>query len=74
MICIYKTQQLFLPSYVFYAFPARSSDCDEIWYRDRLDLDQEDRLHFVAKNVNKKSNLGKFSNSDFEIYGGNFCL
>jgi len=34
--------------YVLYAFLNRSSDCDEIWYRDRLDLG-EDRPHFVVK-------------------------
>jgi len=41
----------------------RSSDCDEIWYRDRSDLGKEDRLEILSrKNVNKRCNPGKFSN------------
>jgi len=36
---------------VLYAFQNHSSgsDYDEIWYRDRLDLGEKARLHFVAK-------------------------
>jgi len=40
---------MLLPTNVFYVFPNRSSDWDEIWYRDRLDLGEEDKLHFFAK-------------------------
>jgi len=25
------------------------SDCDEIWFRNRLDYGEEDRLHFFTK-------------------------
>jgi len=32
--------------FLLYAFPNRSSDCDEIWYIDRLDFEEDDRLHF----------------------------
>lgn len=28
----------------YYAFLNRSSDCDEVWFRDRLDLWKKDRL------------------------------
>jgi len=48
IIYTYKTQKLFLPM-SFYAFLNRSSDCDEIWYIDRLNLGEEDRLRSVAK-------------------------
>lgn len=27
------------------------SDLDEIWYRDSLVFREEDKLHFVAKNI-----------------------
>jgi len=49
----------------FHAFLNRSSDGDEIWYRDRLYLGKEDKIHFVSKKVNKKYNPGMFSNRDF---------
>jgi len=45
----YKRQKMFVPTYVFNAFLNRSSDCDEIWYRDILDLGEEDILHFISK-------------------------
>jgi len=35
-------------------------------YRDKLDLGEEDGLHFVVK----KTNPRRFSNRDFEIYDG----
>jgi len=35
---------------------------------------EEDRLHFVAKEINNRSNQERFSNRDFEIYNGHFCL
>jgi len=53
--------------YVLYEFLNRSSDSDGILYRDRLDLEEEDKLHFVAKKVNKRSKLWRFLNKDFEI-------
>jgi len=36
---------------VLYAFLNRSSDHDEIWYRDRFR--KGDRLHFDVKKLNK---------------------
>jgi len=48
-----------------YAFLSHSLDCDETWYRDRLDFMEEDMLNFVAKKINKSP--GRFSNRDFEI-------
>jgi len=39
-----------------------SSDCDEIWYRDRLDLVEGDRL--FTKKVNKRSKKKRLSIRD----------
>jgi len=65
---LYKRQNIFVLTYlVLYAFLNRPFDCDGIWYKDRLDLEEEDKLHFVANNVNTKSKPGRFSNKDFEI-------
>jgi len=36
---------------VLYAFLNGWTDWDEIWYRDRLDLWEKNRLHLVSKNV-----------------------
>jgi len=58
---------MFATDYVLNAFLNHSCDCDEIWYRDRLDLREKDRLHIVTKNVNKRSNPRMFSNRDTEI-------
>jgi len=52
----------------------RSSDYDEIWYRERSDLGEENRQHFFVKKVNTRSKNGRHLNRDFEIYNGNFCL
>jgi len=47
--CLYLP---YLPTYdILYAFLNRSSDCYEIWYRDRLDLGDEGRLHFVTEKI-----------------------
>lgn len=40
---------MFATDCVLYAFLNRSSNCGKIWYRDILDLGEEDRLHFIAK-------------------------
>jgi len=40
---------MFATDCVIYAFLNRSSDCDEICYRDRLDLEEEDKLHVASK-------------------------
>jgi len=41
-IGIYKRQKKFVLDCILYAFPNPSSD--DIWYRDRLDLGEKDRL------------------------------
>jgi len=46
---LYKRQKIFATDCVIYAFLNRPSDCDEIWYRDRLDLGGEDRLLFCRE-------------------------
>jgi len=45
---------MFATDHVLYTFPNRSSDCDEIWYGDILDLGKEDGLHFVGKKGKQK--------------------
>lgn len=45
--------------YVLYGFLNRSSDCDEIWYSDRLDLRKRSKLNFVLKKVNKRFNMDR---------------
>jgi len=49
--------------FVLYVF---LNHCDVIWYKDRLDHGEKDRLHFVSKKVNKKSNLRRLSNKEFK--------
>jgi len=48
---LYKRQNMFVPTYLclLYAFLNRSSNFDEIGYRDRLDLGEEDGLNIFAK-------------------------
>jgi len=36
-------------TYVFYAFLNRTSDCDEIWYRDRLDFGGKESCTFCRE-------------------------
>lgn len=60
--CLYPTT-----TRVRYAFLNRLSDFNKIWYRDILDLGEEESLHFVSIKVNKRCNPGKFSNGDFEM-------
>jgi len=40
---------MFANDFVLYAFINRSSDCDDIWRTDRLDLKEKNRLYFVSK-------------------------
>lgn len=56
---------MFLPTYVFYAFLNSLSDCEDIWYRDGLDLGEEHRIAFVTIKVNTRSNSGTFSDRHF---------
>lgn len=36
-------------STMYYAFLSYLIDFDELWYKNRLDLEEENRLHFVMK-------------------------